>query len=314
MKLFFVLILFITLLNSTDYSGNIEYFYKNLKNIKDENSINFKLKLQNDQDNYTLYSQIETLNSNKNNYTKLNEAYIKYFINNDEILIGKEIKFFGVLEGYNITDIFNKKNILYDPFDKKRKLGRYNLSYTKEFEEYDGDISFIIASTLQNNNISLDKYDKFIKYSLSTDESDINFLLYDSLNITKYLTYNNFIYNNIIFKLEYSYSKNILKDYYESGFGIEKEFNNITIYTEYYKSNNKLLQMQNDIFIALKYDFKNIDDTNIKFGIFKDLDNYIYTKSFEYETRYKENFKIKLQYINYNKISQNYYIKIGYYF
>jgi len=303
MRLLTLIIFFAAFLNAVEYNGNIEYFYKNLDKYQDENSINFKLKLQEDQDEFTLYSNIIGLSSNKYDYLKANELYLKYYLDDSDILIGKDIKFFGVLEGYNLTDIYNKKNIQYDLFDKDEKLGRYNITFTKEFEN--SDIQLIGAT----------KDEEYLfKYSTSTDFSDINFLFSHQNSITRYSTYNNLVYANSIFKLEYSYTTTKIKDYYEAGLGVEKEFSNLTGYLEYYKSNNLFLQNQNDIFTAIKYDFKNINDSNIKLGLFKDLDSYNYIRLAEFETRFKESFKVNLQYLKYDNLIKRYYIKLGYYF
>jgi len=65
----------------------------------------------------------------------LNEFYVTKEFKNYSFNIGKEIKYWGELEGYNIVDIYNQKNYLKDPFDKSAKLGAIGANINRYFEE-----------------------------------------------------------------------------------------------------------------------------------------------------------------------------------
>jgi len=67
-------------------------------------------------------------------YIDFSELYYKYDFEDSELLIGKNTLFWGALEVYNIVDVFNTKDLLDDPFDYDKKLGAWNLSWTKFFE------------------------------------------------------------------------------------------------------------------------------------------------------------------------------------
>lgn len=60
-------------------------------------------------------------------YLYLNEAFVRKELKNYSYTVGKIIQYWGELEGHNITDVFNHKNYLYDPFNKDKKLGSWAL-------------------------------------------------------------------------------------------------------------------------------------------------------------------------------------------
>jgi hypothetical protein len=51
------------------------------------------------------------------------------------VTLGKIIKYWGELEGFNIVDVYNQKNYLLDPFEKSAKLGALSLLISKYFDE-----------------------------------------------------------------------------------------------------------------------------------------------------------------------------------
>ncbi len=71
----------------------------------------------------------------KRRYLYLNELYVTKDIGSYRIDAGKRILYWGELEGYNITDIFNTKNYLKDPFEKAAKLGSWSVSLS----HYEGE-------------------------------------------------------------------------------------------------------------------------------------------------------------------------------
>ncbi len=84
-------------------------------------------------------------------YLLLNELYISREFDDYEVSIGKKIKYWGELEGYNVADIYNQKNYLKDPFDKNAKYGAIGADITRYFDEnslelgvkfYEDDIAY----------------------------------------------------------------------------------------------------------------------------------------------------------------------------
>ena len=63
----------------------------------------------------------------KKQYIYINEAFVTKEFKNYSVTVGKVIQYWGELEGYNITDVFNQKNYLYDPLNKDKKLGSWAL-------------------------------------------------------------------------------------------------------------------------------------------------------------------------------------------
>lgn len=69
-----------------------------------------KLKAQAD------YSDVATSEKNERTFVRLDEFYGTYDFENDQILMGKSIRFWGALEARNITDGFNPVELRDDPF------------------------------------------------------------------------------------------------------------------------------------------------------------------------------------------------------
>ena len=300
--------------NDLEIKGDIGFEYKkqNFSNsfVKDieSKSINTQLEFTYYYEDIKAFTKIEALKDKDNHdrqYLKLNEAYIKYEADDYEILTGKDIRFWGSLELYNLTDIYNKKNLLNDPYDKDKKLGTKNMTFNKYFENED-ELSISIAN---------ESYDKYIKYSGSRDEVDFSFILQ---NDDKFLTYNTLVIDDTIYKLEYLYS---FKDnnHYEFGSGIEHTLyglidkKDLGVIVEYYKSDNISLQNQDDVFVGVRITFNDIHSSDIVAGTIKDLDTKTYGYSFEYNTRFFDTFKTKLIYFK-NDSFDIAGLSVGYYF
>lgn len=80
-------------------------------------------------------------NDQKRNYLLLNEVYLNYAFDDADLRFGKEIKFWGALEAFNITDVFNSYNLRKDLLDFE-KLGSWNAAYMRYFES--SELSFIV--------------------------------------------------------------------------------------------------------------------------------------------------------------------------
>ena len=66
-------------------------------------------------------------------YIRVNELYAAKSMGEYIVEIGKRILYWGELEGYNITDVFNQKNYLFDPFDQSAKLGSWSGTLSRYF-------------------------------------------------------------------------------------------------------------------------------------------------------------------------------------
>ncbi len=316
MKILLIFLLFFAFLIADDLEikGDIGLEYKKtfysipVPNITSK-SLNGQLELQKQFQDYIAFIKVEVLedkDDESRSYTKLNEAYIKYEGEDYEIKVGKSIKFWGALELHNLTDIYNEKNILNDPYDKDKKLGETSISYTKYFENED-EVSLIIGD------------DDYIKYSGSSDDvvsRDFGYILTNSDN--KFLTYHTAVIDYTMIKAEFSY---LFKDdnYYELGIGVEHTLygifmkKDLGIICEYYKSDNEFINYNNDLFIGFRVSFNDIQSSDIITGVIQDIDSTKNSYSFEYNTRIFDKFKTKINYMK----NDTFYIvgfNIGYYF
>ena len=68
-------------------------------------------------------------------YLLLNELYFSKDFDAYSVSIGKRVKYWGELEGFNIADVYNQKNYLKDPFDKSAKYGAWGADISRYFDE-----------------------------------------------------------------------------------------------------------------------------------------------------------------------------------
>jgi len=60
-----------------------------------------------------------------------NELYLNHSFSDYDFKIGKILVYWGALEGFNVTDVFNQKNIALDLFDKNEKKGSWSATLSK---------------------------------------------------------------------------------------------------------------------------------------------------------------------------------------
>ncbi|HIO90718.1 MAG TPA: hypothetical protein EYG69_02990 [Campylobacterales bacterium] len=146
MRFLTISLIAITLFGSDiSIKGNIGAEYKKYFNTLSSKTDTQKattasLELEKEVTNGKVFVKIEALSDSDDTnreYVMINELYYKYFGDSYEITIGKSIKFWGALELFNPADIFNAKNILDDVTDKDKKLGAWNITYSKFFENDD---------------------------------------------------------------------------------------------------------------------------------------------------------------------------------
>ena len=70
-------------------------------------------------------------------YFDANDLYFKQEFENSDLLIGRNTRFWGAMEFYNHTDVFNTKDLLDDPFDYDAKIGANSIAYTQYFDNSD---------------------------------------------------------------------------------------------------------------------------------------------------------------------------------
>ena len=155
-----------------------------VKYAKDDFSSLIELYAQED------YSDISEQEDNKRSFIRVNEAYIEYEFEEDKILLGKNIRFWGALEAENIVDTFNIRDLRNDPLTTD-KIGAYNFEYSHYFEE--SEFSFITKFYEQSNEMADSSY----MYSALSSNTTFN----DNLQSEKskyrptvYLTYSGSLY------------------------------------------------------------------------------------------------------------------------
>jgi len=97
-----------------------------LKYIKDDFEAVVNVYAQ--EDSYDLTDE-----KNERTFIRLDELYGKYYFEDDMVLVGRNIRFWGALEVNNIVDTFNTRDFRTDGLDPQ-KQGAWNASYTHYFE------------------------------------------------------------------------------------------------------------------------------------------------------------------------------------
>jgi hypothetical protein len=134
---------------------------KHKNNITLSERINAKYKKDNFSAYMSFYAQqdswdlSEKKNQNKRSYVRLDELYVKYNLGNSELMLGKNIRFWGALELRNIVDVFNLQDTRNDPFQID-KLGAWNAAYT--YYTDNGELSLIVKDDEQDRSLSAFPY------------------------------------------------------------------------------------------------------------------------------------------------------------
>ena len=218
MKILLIFILFYSFLNAeVEFKSSIaidaQMFSSNKSSVnKTSSNITFEQKLSlkksfNDSFYFVEFYAQEDLSDftskedNKRSYIRLNELYYQKDFENDKILFGKSIRFWGALEASNITDVFNQQELRSKP-SKTDKKGAYNIEYTHYYD--DSEISIIVkiheenndmaSSSYYYNNLPL-KYSKKLKSKSNKNRASIYLKYTGSLSEDIYLDYS-FIYLN----------------------------------------------------------------------------------------------------------------------
>jgi len=121
-------------------------------------------------DLFSTHATLECLYSSsykQRRYCMVNELYIIKDFSEYSLHFGKEIKYFGELEGYNIADFYNQKNYLKDPFDKSAKYGNVGADITHYF----GDNSITFGMKLYEEGLEYPQNNTpYTPFALSYDK------------------------------------------------------------------------------------------------------------------------------------------------
>ena len=343
-----------SLLHGVEHKSQIDMSYLGYTDASDEIQFYGTTQLKFKNELFTTDLDLEYLYSSKyheKRYIQLNEFYLSRSYESYRFALGKRIVYWGELEGYNITDIFNRKNYLLDPFDKSKKLGswaftaskyfdddsiEFGLKFYEEDQKYPKRTSPYYPFSLNYDNHLITENSKsnpsfYVSYLFNTEsfiESENRITVwhgYDNkryfipvdqtalaqyaYRINKYLFSSNIVYEDIIFKLEASYTDviddELMSDYMQWAVGLEKSFfdiveMDISLYEEYYhysyRDDNAIKNVDiseiynDDLFLAMKLNFNDTGSSEIKAGMLYDLGNSEKVFKVEAKTRVKDRF------------------------
>ncbi len=205
MKKLALLLLVPFFLMAWEYKGNIslesQYLHLDIENKRD-NSLAIRVDGEVKQDIglgqfVARVKGIYDKDDEERRYLDFYDLYHLMEFENGDLIIGRSTRFWGALEFYNLTDVFNTKDFLDDPFDYDSKLGTWNVGYTHFFEA--SELSLIVRfgeekQKMQDkesvNNFLPFEYDDrlhtqegknrpsiFLKYSGSGDEIQVDYSL-----------------------------------------------------------------------------------------------------------------------------------------
>jgi len=219
---------------------------------------------------------------NRQNYQKDSMATHKkgsYMVNLNYFLENESI-FRFYLKGFEEDIKLSSKTSPYYPFG--------NLDYTKDLKFTNGDEKPSLLATYTSSyddeiiaDISVGVfygYDDNILFK--NENSTLTPYLFQS---AKLFTYDTFVIDSTLFKVEASYTKVMddgefnIDDFYNLGLGAEYTIeqiyqnHNLGFITEYYKSDYKNTSFDNDIFLALRYSLNDKDSSEFLGGVIKDI-------------------------------------------
>ncbi len=167
MRLFLLLVFNFTLLfGELEISGHVDInsqLYlskpdaKNGSNFTASQTFEFEYEKENYSLYATLYSQEDYSDLEKNSkntkrtFMRVDELYLEYNFEDDSIVVGKNIKFWGSLEFENIVDVFNPSDLRADMLSTD-KLSVWNLSYSHFTKN--GEFSMIVKLYEQNQKMA----------------------------------------------------------------------------------------------------------------------------------------------------------------
>ncbi|MBU0632774.1 hypothetical protein KKA17_09010 [bacterium] len=138
MMRFALLFLYAVSLFAFEHTSNISAKYVGYDDFPDEAVILGDTKFGFENDAFKTDVTLDYLYSSEykeRRYLDLSELYLSKEYGDYTFHLGKIIKYWGEMEGFNVTDVFNQKNYLFDPFDKSAKLGSWSTFLTRYFDD-----------------------------------------------------------------------------------------------------------------------------------------------------------------------------------
>ena len=209
---------------------------------------------------------------NDRTFLRLDEAYVTYENEDNKILFGKSIRFWGALELSNIVDVFNIEDKRNSPFQSD-KIGAYNLELSHYYEN--SEVSFIVKLYEQNNTLAASSY----YYSFLKDNESLSSNLLSKHSKTRpgiYIKYSGSMEN---YALDYAF---IYQNAYDSQRYLSKIFNkyyeNIYLVNKYLTYNTLVLGsslIKMELVYTDVIDDKNVSDyIHSAFGIEHSLESF----------------------------------------
>ncbi len=357
---FILLFILVTFAHAMEQKSNILIKYIGYSDFADEKAVEGDTKLKFENDFFATNIALEYLYSSEydeKRYINVNELYLMQRHVDYSLTLGKTVQYWGELEGYNVADVFNQKNILLNPFDKSAKLGAWSFLVSKYFDENTFEFGIKLYEENQkypkngtpfspfaikyNEDLKLsdERYTPtvFLAYNFVSDtfiDSETKLILlqgYDSkryfiltapselsqyaYRVNKFMLLSNIVYKGTIFKCETSYtdviSDKAMSDYTQLSFGMENSLDEIlgvglNLYTEYYRyiyMDDKIKNVDiseiydNDIFLALKLNFNDVRNSEIKSGILYDMINEEKVFKIEAQSRFIDNLVLSGEYL-----------------
>ena len=124
----------------------------NLETTYSYDALTLEMQLKAQQDFYDFSAGDK---QNKRSFIRLDSLYGTYDFENDQIFVGKNIRFWGALEVRNITDGFNPQDMRSDIFTSD-KLGVYNVAYAHYTEN--GEFDAIVKLYEQSREMAAAPY------------------------------------------------------------------------------------------------------------------------------------------------------------
>jgi len=150
MKSIWFVIALCSMAYSFDHSTHFSVSEIGYNESKSETQFSGSTELKFKDDGYLLKLLVDYLYAPKydKKYIQLNELYFSQEYKSYVFSLGKIIKYWGELEGYNVVDTFNQKNYLLDPFDKGKKIGTWSVLASK----YIGNNVFELGFKISERN------------------------------------------------------------------------------------------------------------------------------------------------------------------
>ena len=165
-----------------EYKGNIgfesSYYDHDITGKRDtQNALRAELELKQKIDSGQFIfngKAIVDVKDKNRRYFDATDLYYKHEFENSDLLIGRNTRFWGAMEFYNHTDVFNSKDLRDNPFDYDSKIGANNIAYTQYFEN--SELSVIVKVHEERQRVQdLESVNRFVPAiyddALETQES-----------------------------------------------------------------------------------------------------------------------------------------------